>query len=102
MQRAWRPVRAWGQHTCQAQRLHQRQTRTWAHRRFVAQVCAVRVSGQCTPVCPSRLQAHTSLMETPGLQSNAWLPEEPRPERAHRRLAPSQGTRQTRKSQGLT
>ena len=91
-------VRVWGQHTC---------TSTWLHGRprhargrtgwFVAQVCAVHASGRVhTCVCPSQHhRAHTSLMETPGLQLSRLAVQGPRPERSHHRLAPLKGTRKT-------
>lgn len=56
---------------------------TWVQMRaHSAQVCAVRVGGR-EPVCacPHLCSVHTgSLMETPGLQAMAWLPEVPGPE----------------------
>lgn len=70
------------------------QTRTWAHRpvRGPGVCCArQRTSARlCVPL-PAPPGTHTSLMETPGLQSSCLAARGPRPERAHRRLAPSRG-----------
>lgn len=70
----------------------------WAHRlvRGPGVCCACqRTSARlCVPLPPPP-GTHTSLMETPGLQSSCLAARGPRPERAHHRLAPLKGTRQT-------
>lgn len=79
-------VRVWGQHTCTSTWLHGRPRHARGRTgRFVAQVCAVHASGRVhTCVCPSQHhRAHTSLMETPGLQLSRLAAQGPRPERSH-------------------